>query len=103
MLLDIIQIVLSRSNSAEETYQLSALIRDHHCHFLRLFPDTQLIPKHHFLLHYPRSIRYLGPLQHYSSMLFEAKHKQLKQHANVYCNSKTLQRQLQTNTRSHKA
>lgn len=86
MLLDIIKVVLSRSNFVEETYQLSALIRDHHGLFLRLFPDTCLIPKHHFLLHYPRSMRYLGPLQQYSSMRFEAKHKQLKQHANVSSN-----------------
>ncbi|PIK52380.1 hypothetical protein BSL78_10692 [Apostichopus japonicus] len=94
MLLDIIKLVMSRTVSEEETFHLSSLIRDHHGLYLRLFPDRHLIPKHHFLLHYPHCIRLLGPLQQYSSMRFEAKHKQLKLFAKVSNNFRNIAKTL---------
>lgn len=35
----------------------------------------KLIPKEHFLTHYPRAIRKMGPLKHLWTMRFESKHK----------------------------
>lgn len=38
----------------------------------------QLLPKHHFLIHYPRIIEEMGSLVEMSTQKFERKHKQLK-------------------------
>ncbi|KAJ8027961.1 hypothetical protein HOLleu_30066 [Holothuria leucospilota] len=63
LLLDIIKLIMSASISEEESFALGAMIRDHHGLYLKIFPHMHLIPKHHFLLHYPRCIKLLGPLQ----------------------------------------
>lgn len=39
---------------------------------------SNLIPKHHFMLHYPTIIRTAGPLIHFMMMRYESKHQQLK-------------------------
>jgi hypothetical protein len=44
----------------------------------RLFPDTKLRPKHHFLLHYPVLTLKFGPLLRVWTMRFEAKHSYFK-------------------------
>ncbi|XP_064469555.1 uncharacterized protein LOC135384274 [Ornithodoros turicata] len=46
--------------------------------FTELFPNQKLIPKMHFLVHYPRFIRIYGPPRMYWSMRFEAKHSYFK-------------------------
>lgn len=94
LLLDIIKIIMSRSTTEEETFRLSALIRDHHGLFLKLFPAKHLTPKQHFLIHYPNAIRLLGPLQQYNSIRFEAKHKQLKLYAKVSNNFRNIPKTL---------
>lgn len=43
----------------------------------------ELKPKFHFLLHYPRVMKQVGPLCNIQSIRFEAKHKELKRNANV--------------------
>lgn len=60
------------------TYYLKHLIVEHHSLFKELYPHKNLIPKHHYMLHYPRCIRKIGPLVHVWSMRFEAKHKFFK-------------------------
>ena len=90
LLLDIYKIVVAPSISNAGTYVLKALIRDHHQLYLELFPESHLIPKHHFVLHYPRLTRLLGPLAQYSSMRKEAKHKPLKRWARVCNNYKNI-------------
>lgn len=47
--------------------------------YKELFPDIKLLPKHHYLEHYPQMIRLLGPLVGRWTMHFEAKHSFLKQ------------------------
>ena len=49
----------------------------------RLFGADYLKPKHHFLLHYPRIMKLMGPLGNISSMRYEAKHSQGKTVAKV--------------------
>ncbi len=60
------------------TYYLKHLIVEHHSLFKELYPHKNLIPKHHYMLHYPRCIRMIGPLVHVWSMRCEAKHKFFK-------------------------
>lgn len=52
VLLQIINIVLSLGM----TVLLKHLIMEHHELFKELYPDRKLIPKHHFMIHYPSCI-----------------------------------------------
>lgn len=49
-----------------------------HLESIQKFFKKDLLPKHHFLLHYDRVIRLMGPLISMSMMRFESKHKVLK-------------------------
>ncbi len=55
--------------------------------FKHLFPDKNLLPKHHFMVHYPSCMQKIGPLIHCWCMRYEAKHnvfkKQLKSFKNI--------------------
>lgn len=42
--------------------------------YKELFPDIKLLPKHHYLEHYPQMIRLFGPVVGQWTMRFEAKH-----------------------------
>ena len=77
-LLQIINIIFSPSVSIDMTVHLRHLIMEHHDLFKQLYPGRNLIPKHHFMLHYPTSIRKIGPLIHVWSMRGEAKHRVFK-------------------------
>ncbi|KAK0152196.1 hypothetical protein N1851_006428 [Merluccius polli] len=44
------------------TIFLKHLIEEHHRLFTDLYPQNNLIPKHHFMIHYPECIRQIGPL-----------------------------------------
>ena len=88
LLLQIYKIVVAPKISWAGTIFLKSLIRDHHELFLELYEEGHLIPKHHFIIHYPRLIRLLGPLVQYSSMRKEGKHKPFKRWARA-CNNYT--------------
>ena len=78
LLLQIINIIFSPSVTLGMTVLLKHLIMEHHDLFKQLYPHRNLIPKHHFMIHYPACIRKIGPLIHMWSMRFEAKHKVFK-------------------------
>ncbi|XP_039860163.1 uncharacterized protein LOC120716658 [Simochromis diagramma] len=78
LLLHILNIVFSYSITEGMTVYLKHLIIEHHRLFKELYPSNNLIPKHHFMVHYPRCIRKIGPLIHIWTMRFEAKHKFFK-------------------------
>ncbi|XP_056305506.1 uncharacterized protein LOC130217424 [Danio aesculapii] len=78
LLLNIINIVFSYSITEGMTVYLKHLIIEHHKLFKELYPSNNLLPKHHFMVHYPRCIRKVGPLIHIWTMRFEAKHKFFK-------------------------
>lgn len=78
MLLQIMNIVFSPCLTSGLTVYLKHLIADHHKLFKYLYPHKNLIPKHHYMIHYPSSIRKIGPLLYMWSMRFEAKHKMFK-------------------------
>ena len=64
---------------------LKYLIQDHHTLFQQLFPTVKLLPKHHFLIHYPTAMRAVGPLINLWCMRFEGKHNWTKRLASVVC------------------
>lgn len=47
--------------------------------FCHEFPDENLKPKFHFLLHYPDQILHYGPLLHIQTLRFEAKHSYFRE------------------------
>lgn len=47
--------------------------------FKKHYPTNRIIPKQHFLIHYPSTIRKFGPPRSYSTIRFEAKHSYFKQ------------------------
>jgi len=87
LLLQIVNIVFSPVLTEGVTIYLKHLIAEHHKLFKYLFPHRNLLPKHHFMTHYPRCIRNIGPILHSWCMRYEAKHnffkKQLKSFKNV--------------------
>lgn len=78
LLLHIVNIVFSPCITEGMTVFLKHLIEEHHRLFTVLHPQNNLIPKHHFMIHYPECIRQIGPLVHVWSMRYEAKHKFFK-------------------------
>ncbi|XP_038137605.1 uncharacterized protein LOC119781269 [Cyprinodon tularosa] len=78
LLLQIINIIFSPSLTMGMTVYLKHLIMEHHALFRQLYPNRNMIPKHHYMLHYPSCIRRIGPLIHMWSMRFEAKHRVFK-------------------------
>ena len=70
---------------------LRYMIDDHHSHSKKLFPDTNLMPKHHFMVHYPDIIIQVGPIVNGTwCMRCEAKHAIGKTLASVVCNFKDI-------------
>ncbi|CAI5662779.1 unnamed protein product [Oreochromis niloticus] len=78
LLLQIINIIFSPSVTHGMTVLLKHLTMEHHDLFKLLYPGRNMIPKHHFMLHYPTCIRKIGPLLHVWSMRGEAKHRVFK-------------------------
>ncbi|PIK38618.1 hypothetical protein BSL78_24528, partial [Apostichopus japonicus] len=73
-LLDCMDIFFSPKVTRGLIAQLSILIEEHHSKFREVFPARSLIPKHHFMVHYPTCLREVGPLIHVWCMRYEAKH-----------------------------
>ncbi len=90
LLLTCMEFIFSPSITAEATIYLKHLIAEHHTVFLQLHPHLHLKPKHHFLLHYPRAIRKIGPLKQFWTMRFEARHNFFKQLSHIVCNFKNM-------------
>jgi len=65
-------------------------IQDHLAAYQELFPGRNLLPKHHYLLHYPRFMSLLGPLHSAWCMRFESKHAYFSRLAKVVNNFKNL-------------
>jgi hypothetical protein len=83
----ILDIVFASEVCEGQLVLLKTLVAEHHKDYVSLFSDN-LKPKHHFMLHYPRAIMYVGPLQWIWSMRFESKHGEAKKLAVVNCNFK---------------
>ena len=79
----IVDIAFADSVTESLTLYLKHLIEDHHLLFQHLYPTVRLLPKHHFLVHYPEAMREVGPLINSWCMRFEAKHNFTKKLASV--------------------
>ena len=87
-LLEIMSVIFAPAINSEATFFLQHQIADHFELFKELFPDARVIPKQHFLTHYPRCIRLVGPLVNFWAMRFEAKHNFFRRLAHIVCNFK---------------
>lgn len=86
---DIAELVVAPVHSPESIAYLESKISDHRKRYQELFPEQRLLPKHHFLEHYPEMIKCFGPLVSLWTMRFEAKHsffKQVVRHLNNFRN-----------------
>lgn len=72
-LLQIIQILYSGRIDENDLSRLTSLIDSHLSSIKDIF-GVDLLPKHHFLLHYPTVIRLMGPVIFMWTMRMEAKH-----------------------------
>lgn len=64
------------------TYELlQTLVHEHHELYTECFGDLK--PKHHFLVHYPRIMKLIGPLFANCNLRFESFHKKFKNVANA--------------------
>ena len=78
-LLDILEIALSPTVSKHTVSYLRVLIEEHHLKFVELYPHLNVIPKMHYMVHYPSQILALGPMVRTWTMRHEAKLSLLKQ------------------------
>ena len=77
-LLKIVDMCVAPLISLDNCGVLKVLIEEHHTMFTDLYPGWSLIPKMHFMLHYPEQIMALGPLVRSWTMRHEAKLHLLK-------------------------
>lgn len=75
---DIVDIIVSPVHTEESIAYLNFKISEHRVRLKEVFPDYNLLPKHHFLEHYPQLIRQFGPLRCLWTLRFEAKHSFFK-------------------------
>ena len=79
------------------TYGLAVFLKqrviEHHT-LLRRFYDINLIPKHHFMIHYSQMMVMSGPVSQMWCMRFESKHNQFKKHSDVVGNLKNISKTL---------
>jgi hypothetical protein len=74
----ITQLVVAPSISGDQVCLLTSEIEEYFRLRLVLFPNAQLLPKHHFLCHYPELICHYGPLGKFWTLPFEHKHQYFK-------------------------
>jgi len=53
-MMDIVDILFSPTTSEDYAIYLSTLIQNHHQDFVRLYPNSNILPKMHFMVHMPR-------------------------------------------------
>lgn len=96
LLLQICSIAAAREIKHSSIEFFSVIIEEHHEHFKKLYSDKNIIPKMHYMLHYP-SIRNFGPLIHSWTMRYESKLRVLKRasrHGNLKNICKTVAKNL---------
>ena len=62
-LLEIVDVVFSSAITANKAAFLKDLIEENHTRFVQLYPGASVIPKMHYMIHYPRTmLKYMLPL-----------------------------------------
>ena len=80
-LIAIVQIIFSPVVSLDTVNLLKVLIAKHLSQFKDKFPDVNIIPKQHYMVHIPTMIQQLGPLIRHSCFGFESAHNYFKEMA----------------------
>lgn len=70
---DIVELVVYPFHTHDTIRYLDTKISEHRHRYLQVFPEKKLLPKHHFLEHYPQLIQAFGPLVALWTMRFDAK------------------------------
>lgn len=83
LLLKIVRICLSPVVSKGLCAILQVLIEEHHMLFRDVYPNETIIPKMHYMCHYPALMLSLGPLVRSWTMRYEAKLHFFKQAARI--------------------
>lgn len=86
---DITELVVAPVHCDDSLAFLESKITEHRHRYKDLFPDIKLLPKHHYLEHYPQMIKLFGPAVGQWTMRFEAKHgffKRVIRHTNCFKN-----------------
>lgn len=78
LLLKICSIAASWTISQGVIQYLSVIIEEHHLLFKTLYPEVSVIPKMHYMVHYPSQILKFGPLMYSWTMRYESKLRVLK-------------------------
>lgn len=55
-MLDTTDIIFSPVTGYNQASSLSVLIEEHHTEFKWLYPNCSMIPKMHYIIHYPRTM-----------------------------------------------
>lgn len=55
-LLEIVDVIFSSAITPHKAAFLKELIKDHHTRFVQLYPNASVIPKMHYMVHYPRTM-----------------------------------------------
>lgn len=76
---EIVDLAVAQIHTEESIGYLQFKISDHRQKYQEAFPNRKLLPKHHYLEHYPHMIRCFGPLVGVWTMRFEGKHSFLKE------------------------
>lgn len=86
---DIVDLVVCPVHTNESIAYLETKISEHRHKYCTLFPERKLLPKQHYLEHYPALILLFGPLVSFWTLRFESKHsyfKQVVRHTNCFKN-----------------
>lgn len=89
-LLHVMSLVFAPCIPEGSLHFLERVIEEHLELFVELYPDKNVKPKQHYLLHYPRCIRLIGPLVRFWCMRFEAKHNFFRRLSHIVCNFKNI-------------
>ncbi|XP_073718055.1 uncharacterized protein [Misgurnus anguillicaudatus] len=93
---EIVELVLSPRFDDSSIQYLQTKIQDHRHMLQEVFPDFTLLPKHHYVEHYPDLIQCFGPLVHLWTMRFEGKHRFFKRVVHDTLNFKNVLKTLVT-------
>ncbi|XP_049331198.1 uncharacterized protein LOC125799173 [Astyanax mexicanus] len=78
-LIQIVQMLFAPVISLATISNLKSLINQHLVNMKQLFPENNITPKQHYLIHIPAQIKALGPMVRHMCMRFESKHCFFKQ------------------------
>lgn len=88
-LLQIEEIVFAPTSTTSLAAYLEVLVKDYLEQFSKIY-DRRIIPKQHYMVHYPNQIIRRGPLVHNWAMRFEAKHNYFKRMVDTINNFKNI-------------